>query len=237
MLFFDPLYFILIGPFFLLSIWASFRVKSAFKKWSEYGNSQRLTGAQIARMLLDREGLHNVKVERVAGSLSDHYDPTSRTLRLSDDVYSSTSIAAAGVAAHEAGHAIQHKVDYPLLGFRSAIVPLAGFGSNLSWILISVGFLMMFMLSGGLGKLVALAGVALFGIVVLFQLVTVPVELDASSRAKKKLPELGIGSTQEQNAVGEVLNAAAWTYVAAAATALATLFYFLLRLGLLSNDD
>ncbi|MCB1171905.1 MAG: zinc metallopeptidase, partial [Leptospiraceae bacterium] len=165
-----------------------------------------------------------------------HYDPTNRTLRLSDDVYSSTSIAAAGVAAHEAGHAIQHKVNYPLLGFRSAIVPLAGFGSNVSWILIGVGFLMM-MLSGGLGKLVALAGVALFGITVVFQLVTVPVELDASSRAKKILPELGVGSVQEQNAVGEVLNAAAWTYVAAAATALATLFYFLLRLGVLSSDD
>lgn len=236
MLFFDPVYFMIIGPFLLLSIWASFRVKSAFNKWSQYANSQRLTGAQVARMLLDREGLHNVKVERVAGSLSDHYDPTNRTLRLSDDVYSSTSIAAAGVAAHEAGHAIQHKVNYPLLGFRSAIVPLAGFGSNVSWILIGVGFLMM-MLSGGLGKLVALAGVALFGITVVFQLVTVPVELDASSRAKKILPELGVGSVQEQNAVGEVLNAAAWTYVAAAATALATLFYFLLRLGVLSSDD
>lgn len=188
-------------------------------------------------MLLDREGLHNVKVEHVRGSLSDHYDPTNRTLRLSDDTYSSNSIAAAGVAAHEAGHAIQHKVQYPLLGFRSAIVPLAGFGSNVSWILIMAGFLMMGFLGSTLGYYIAWGGVLLFGATVVFQLVTVPVELDASARAKKILPELGMGSPQEVKAVSSVLNAAAWTYVAAAATAIATLLYFLVRLGLFANDD
>ena len=217
-------------------MWASFKVKSSFKKWSGYRNSAGLTGAQVARMLLDREGLHNVKVEHVRGSLSDHYDPTSKTLRLSDDTYASNSIAAAGVAAHEAGHAIQHKVEYPLLGFRSAIVPLAGFGSNLSWILIMVGMGMMAFLQTPLGSYIAWAGVLLFGTVVLFQVVTVPVELDASSRAKKVLPEIGLGSPQEQKAVSQVLNAAAWTYVAAAATAIATLLYFLLRLGFFSDD-
>ncbi len=235
--FIDPLYFIFVGPCLLLSMWASFKVKSSFKKWATYRNSGGLTGAQVARMLLDREGLHNVKVEHVRGSLADHYDPTSKTLRLSDDTYDSTSIAAAGVAAHEAGHAVQHKVDYPLLGFRSAIVPLAGFGSNMSWILIMVGGAMMFFMQGGLGYYVTWAGVILFSAVVVFQLVTVPVELDASSRAKKILPEIGMGSPQEQKAVSQVLNAAAWTYVAAAATSIATLLYFLLRLGLFSSDD
>ena len=181
-MFFDPVYFMFVGPFFLLSMWASFKVKSSFKKWSSYRNSLGMTGAQIARTMLDRNGLHDVKVEHVRGSLSDHYDPSSRTLRLSDDTYASNSIAAAGVAAHEAGHAIQHKVNYPLLSFRSAIVPLAGFGSNLSWILIMIGMGMMFFL-GSIGYYVALAGVIFFGVVVVFQIVTVPVEIDASNRA------------------------------------------------------
>ena len=235
--FFDPLYFVFIGPCLLLSMWASFKVKSSFKKWSSYRNSGGLTGAQVARMLLDREGLHNVKVEHIRGSLADHYDPTSKTLRLSDDTYSSTSIAAAGVAAHEAGHAVQHKVDYPLLGFRSAIVPLAGFGSNMSWILILVGGGLMMFMQSPLGYYITWAGVILFSAVVLFQLVTVPVELDASSRAKKVLPEIGMGSPQEQKAVSQVLNAAAWTYVASAATSIATLLYFLVRLGFFGGDD
>ncbi|MCB1164586.1 MAG: zinc metallopeptidase [Leptospiraceae bacterium] len=235
-MFFDPVYFMFVGPFFLLSMWASFKVKSSFKKWSSYRNSLGMTGAQIARTMLDRNGLHDVKVEHVHGSLSDHYDPSSRTLRLSDDTYASNSIAAAGVAAHEAGHAIQHKVNYPLLTFRSTIVPLASFGSNLSWILIMIGMGMMFFL-GSIGYYVALAGVIFFGVVVIFQIVTVPVEIDASNRAKKSLPAMGIASTQEQEAVSDVLNAAAWTYVAAAFTAVATLLYFLLRLGLLGGRN
>ncbi|MBE7438782.1 MAG: zinc metallopeptidase [Spirochaetales bacterium] len=233
---FDPLYFILVMPFFLLSMWASYRVNSSFKKWAGFRNSYGYTGAEIARRILNQAGLASVKVEHVPGSLTDHYDPSSKTLRLSDDTFSSNSIAAAGVAAHEAGHAIQDQVRYPMLAFRSAVVPMASFSSKISTILIMAGFLLM-MFMGPLGWYIAAAGVVLFSIVVVFQLITVPVELDASRRAKEILQKMGMASRDETVAVNEVLNAAAWTYVAAALAALAQLVYFALRLLMGSRDE
>lgn len=235
---FDWTYFIIVGPFMLLSLWASWKVKSSFNKWNQEPNASGITGAQVARMILDRSGLQNVKVERVEGQLTDHYDPSSKTLRLSDSTYDSVSVAAAGVAAHEAGHAIQDQVKYPMLQFRTAIVGMAGFGSNLSWIIIMAGMMMMTLLKSAFGFYIALAGVLLFGIVVLFQLVTVPVELDASNRAKQILQNMAIARTGSGTGVNEVLNAAAWTYVAAAATGLATLLYYALQLaGFRSRDE
>lgn len=236
MFFFDPLYFIIVGPGMLLSLWASFRIKSTFKRWSQHANSGGFTGHDVARAILDRSGLQNVKVARVAGTLTDHYDPTAKTLRLSDSTYSSNSIAAIGVAAHEAGHALQDKTHYPLLGLRSAIVPLASIGSNLSWFLIMGGMFLMW-LQGSLGYIVTLLGVLLFSVVVVFQLITVPVEIDASQRAKRILQDMQFTRGREDAAVREVLNAAAWTYVAAAAAGIATLLYYLVRLGLLGGSD
>lgn len=236
MLGFDLLYFIIVGPALLLSLWAGYRVKSTFREWDKYRNHAGLTGAQIARAILDDAGLSQVRVEHIGGQLSDHYDPTSKTLRLSDSTFASTSIAAAGVAAHEAGHAIQDKVNYPMLGLRSAIVPLAGIGSNFSWILIFIGSLLMAVV-GKIGFFLAVLGVLLFSLVVVFQLVTVPVEIDASNRAKDILIKMNLTYGREANAVSEVLNAAAWTYVAAAAAGIATLFYYLFRLGIFGGDD
>lgn len=237
MLHFDWSYFIYVGPFMLLSLWASWQVKRAFTKWDRVPNSSGYSGADVARKILDSQGLFNVKVERVPGQLTDHYDPSSKTLRLSDSTHDSISVAAAGVAAHEAGHAIQDQVKYPMLAFRSAIVPLAGFGSTASWIIITAGFLMMSFLKSSLGYYIAVAGVALFGLVVLFQLITVPVEIDASNRAKKILQGMAISQTGSGTGVNEVLNAAAWTYVAAAGTALATLLYYAVQLaGFRSRD-
>lgn len=239
-MFFDPTYFLIVGPTMLLSMWASYKVRSAFNQWNKYASKGGYSGAHIARAILDSSGLTSVRVEHVPGDLTDHYDPTSKTLRLSDATYSSNSIAAAGVAAHEAGHAIQHKVNYPMLGLRSAIVPLAGISSNLSWILIMGGMFLMFM-SAALGYIVTLIGVILFSVVVVFQLVTVPVEIDASRRAKQILKKMGYVQGKEAMAVDEVLDAAAWTYVAAAASGIATLLYYLLRLGFFnsfnSSDD
>ncbi|MCB1189615.1 MAG: zinc metallopeptidase [Leptospiraceae bacterium] len=235
-MFFDPLYFLVVGPTMLLSMWASFKVRSAFNQWKQYANKGGYSGAHIARAILDASGLKNVRVEHVAGELTDHYDPTSKTLRLSDATYSSNSIAAAGVAAHEAGHAIQDKVNYPMLGLRSAIVPLASISSNLSWILIMGGMFLM-VLQGKIGYIVTLIGVLLFSVVVVFQLVTVPVEIDASRRAKQILKKMGYVEGKEAAAIDEVLDAAAWTYVAAAASGIATLLYYLLRLGFFRSDD
>lgn len=224
-------YFLFVGPALLLSMWAAYRVKSTFKKWSKYTNSRNMHGAEVARLILDRSGCSNVKVEHTPGQLTDHYNPASRTLHLSDATYASNSIAAAGVAAHEAGHAIQHKVKYPFLRFRSAVVPLASFGSRISWFMIMGGMGLMYFIKGPAGFYVALAGVAFFGVVVLFQIITVPVEVNASTRARAMLKELQFSGPEETRAVNEVLSAAAWTYVAAALTGLAQLFYFLIRLG------
>jgi len=230
MMFFDPLYLVLIGPTMLLAMWAQFKVKGAYTRWAAQPNNARLTGAESARRMLHAAGL-DLAIEESQGSLSDHYDPRSRTLRLSPDVYHGRSVAALGIACHEAGHAIQHAEKYPLLQFRSAIVPFTSVGSWLAWPLIIGGMLLSW-------ANLAFLGVVVFGVVVLFQLVTLPVEFDASARAKDQLRRMNmLRSETEVQGVAQVLNAAAMTYVAATVTAVMTLLYFLLRTGLLGSRD
>lgn len=229
-MFFDPLYLILIAPAFVLSLIASIRVKSTFKRYSRVPNLRGLTGAQAASQILRAEGIGDVSIEMVAGFLADHYDPRTKVLRLSPDVYRGTSIAAVGVAAHEVGHAVQHARNYAPLGLRSAIVPLASWGSNLSWILLMIGLVLM-------SKTMLMTGIVLFGFVVVFQLVTLPVEFNASARALAALPAAGILTADELGGVRRVLGAAALTYVAAAVMAVLQLIYFLIRAGFLGSDD
>jgi len=231
-MFFDPLYLLLAAPGLLLSLWASFRVKSTFAEYSRVPSSRGYSGAEAARELIRKRGVAGVTVEETPGFLSDHYDPTERVLRLSPDVYHGRSLAALGVAAHEAGHAIQHANDYSPLKFRSLVVKPAMIGSNLANILFFLSFLLH---SAGL----AMVGVVLFSFFVLFTLVTLPVEFDASRRAVVALQELGMVTPAEADGAGAVLRAAAMTYVAAAITAVLQLLYFLIRSGLLGGrrDD
>ena len=226
----DPLYWIMMLPVLLLSGFASLRVKSAFNKYSKIANRSGKTGAEVAKQILRRNDLNNVQVTESRGFLSDHYDPTKKVVKLSPKVYGSNSIAAIGVAAHETGHAVQHARLYSPLMFRNMIVPVASIGSNLAWIIIVGGFFMGML---GLVKI----GIILFSVVVIFQIVTLPVEFNASARAKKMLQEYGIVSSADMQGVSAVLNAAAMTYVAAAASAVMTLLYFLIRAGLLGSDD
>ncbi len=217
---FDPLFWLLVGPAFLLGLWAQLKVKSS------YASAQRqpapLSGAAAARHVLDSAGLGNVDIEIVPGHLSDHYDPRHKVLRLSQEVYQSRSLAAVGIAAHEAGHAIQDARAYFPLVVRNAAVPLAGFGSNFSFMLLILGLIFSF-------QPLILAGIALFAAVVLFQVVNLPVEFNASSRAKEQLATLGIVNAQEMVYVNKVLTAAAMTYVAATLQALLTLLYYIIR--------
>jgi Zn-dependent membrane protease YugP len=217
-------------PVLILSAFASFRVKSAFNKYSRVGNRSGMTGAQVAEAILRRNGLDHVEVKESRGFLSDHYDPTKKVVKLSPKVYQSNSVAAIGVAAHETGHALQHADNYAPLTIRNTMVPVASIGSNFAWIIIIAGFFMSMM---GLVKI----GIILFSAVVVFQIITLPVEFNASSRAKKMLQEYAIVSSGDMRGVSAVLNAAAMTYVAAAASAVMTLLYFLIRSGILGGDD
>jgi hypothetical protein len=227
MFMFDPMYFLFVGPALLLAAWASFRVKSTFGKFARVGVRSGMTGAEAAAAVA-RAGNAQVTIERHGGFLTDHYDPRSKTLRLSPEVYEGRSIASIAVAAHEAGHAIQDVVGYPALGFRSAMVPIASFGSRV-WVWVFLAGV-LFAQGGSLGPLLQNAGILLFGFTVVFQLVTLPVEFNASSRAKAVLASSGIVSTQEEaEGVSKVLGAAAMTYVAAALTSIATLLYLLMR--------
>ncbi len=226
----DPLYWILIGPAMLLGIWAQARVKSAYARYNRVGTRSGISGAEAARALLHREGITDVSVEVTKGWLSDHYDPRSHTLRLSPEVYQGRSIASVGIAAHETGHAVQHARGYAALHLRTAIVPIAQFGSWLAWPMLFGGFILGSM---GLVKI----GIICFAALVLFQLITLPVEFDASSRAKVALCEAGVVNAQELIGVEKVLDAAAMTYVAATIAALAQLLYFLLRSGLRGGGD
>ena len=230
MFFFDPLYLILALPGLLLGLWAQMRVKGTFNRYAQVRTARNLTGAEIARHLLDGQGLHDVRVEETKGFLSDHYDPRSRVLRLSPDVYRTPSVAAAGVAAHEMGHALQHAAGYAPLQIRSAIVPVVQFGSMLGPILFMIGFLLRF-------TTLAWLGVIFFAGAVLFSLVTLPVEFDASRRAKALLTQGGIVSHEEAAGVNKVLNAAGWTYVAAAIAAIGQLLYYVLLLSGGSRRD
>lgn len=229
--FFDPtMILVLIGV--ILSLAASAKVKSTFARYSKVRSMTGMTGAEAAQRLLNSQGIYDVTVRRVPGSLSDHYDPRTKTVNLSDDVYSSTSVAAIGVAAHECGHAIQHAVGYAPLNFRSALVPIANFGSQISWPLILIGILI-----GGFGSPIVQLGIILFSLAVLFQLVTLPVEFNASSRAVRLLDSTGILSGNEVDGTRRVLGAAALTYVAAAAGSILQLLRFIILFGGRRNND
>ena len=230
MFYFDPLYYLMIGPALLLSIIAQIKVKSTFARFSQVGTVGGMSGAEAASRILNAYGLGNVRVEQVGGFLSDHYDPRTRRLRLSPKVHEGRSIASIGVAAHEAGHALQHAQGYFPMQIRSALVPVTQIGSWLAWPLLLLGFIL------GALSLVKL-GIIFFSAAVLFQIVTLPVEFDASRRAVAILGQHGILTTQELQGTRSVLSAAALTYVAAAAAAVLQLLYFLLRAGLLGRRD
>lgn len=224
----DPTYLILI-PAILISAWAQFKVSSTFNKYSTVRSINGYTGAQVARILLNDAGLQEVEIQQVPGRLSDHYDPRAKVLRLSSDVYGSTSVASIGVAAHEVGHAIQDKESYSALVFRNAIVPVVNFSSSLSWILFFIGILFSY------STLVTI-GIILFSVVVLFQLVTLPVEFNASSRALKILEARGILYDKEVDEARKVLSAAALTYVAATLMAVLQLVRLIAISNRNSND-
>jgi len=223
------LYLLFSLPALLLGFWAQFRVQGSIKKYSRVANMSGMKGSEVARRILDYNGLHDVEVEPVQGFLSDHYDPAKRVLRLSRDVYASNSVAAAGIAAHEAGHAIQHAQGYMPLTIRTAIVPAVQIGSWLGPIIFLAGLLL-------LGNTVAWVGLALFGATAAFALVTLPVEFDASRRAKAILADSGMVYATNMDGVNSVLNAAALTYVAAAVQAISTLMYYAFLLMGRSDD-
>ena len=231
-MFFDPLYLLFMLPGLILAGLASMFTTTTFNKYSNIASSSGMSGAEAARRLLESAGIYNVTIEHVDGMLTDHYDPTSHTLRLSENVYASNSLAAIGVACHEAGHAIQHATNYGPLAMRSALVPAANIGSNASYFILLLGFLFQ-------SQMMMLVGIALFSMAVLFTLVTLPVEYNASSRAKELMVTAGIVSRAEASSAGAVLNAAFMTYVASAVSALLTLLYYLIRSGLLGGrrDD
>jgi len=219
---FNPTYMVMILPALLLAIYAQMKVKSTFARFSNVRASKGCSADSVTRTLLDRFGLHNVKVERVGGNLTDHYDPRSKTLRLSDSVGGSSSIAAIGVAAHEVGHAVQDLKGYAPLRLRNSLVPAANLGSNLGILFFIIGLPM------GMGSLVTL-GIILFSCAVLFQIVTLPVEFDASRRALALLSETGTLSPTELSGAKSVLSAAALTYIAATLMAVMQLLYLLSR--------
>ena len=226
----DWSYLILVLPAIILAGIAQSNVKSTFAKYEKVRSSRGVTGAQVARSILDKNNLQDVVVERVSGHLSDHYDPRTRVVRLSDSVYGSSSIAAIGVAAHEVGHAVQHQTHYPFLGLRNAIIPLTNIGSKLSMPIILIGLLTN---SAALGTL----GIILFSAMTVFQLVTLPVEFNASSRAVATLDNYGILDKEELAGTKKVLSAAAMTYVAALIVSAMQLLRWVLIFGRRGRDD
>ncbi len=223
----DIYYFILVVPALIFAMWAQAKVKSAYNQYSRVTTYSRMTGFEAARRILDANGLRHVAIERVSGNLSDHYDPKRNVIRLSDGVYSSPTVAAVGVAAHEAGHAVQYAVGYTPIRVRSAILPVCQIGSQISWPMVFFGFI------SGMPMLVNI-GLVLFASVSVFQFVTLPVELNASNRAVDALAMSGSFTEDEIFGVEKVLQAAAMTYVAALAVSLAQLMRLVLRFG--GND-
>lgn len=222
--YFDPT-MILLVPAMIISFYAQYKINSTYNRFSKERNRNGYTGMQVARMILDGAGLFDIPIEMVNSRLGDHYDPSARVLRLSPDVYNNSSIAAAGIAAHEVGHAIQHAENYSPIKVRNAIVPVANISSNFSWILFFIGILMGF-------RTLTILGIVLFCAVVAFQLVTLPVEFNASARALKILKSRSILFEDEVKKAGKVLKAAAMTYVAATLMAISQL----LRLIVISNN-
>ena len=227
------LYIVFMIPGVLFMLWAQNKVKSNYKKYSKVRNTANITGAEAARMVLDNQGLQSVRIEQVKGELSDHYDPRSRVLRLSQGVYGVPSIAAIGIAAHEAGHAIQHAKAYAPLQWRTAMVPVVSIGSNFGFLVLFAG---LFMAS----QPIAWVGVGLFGLATLFALMTLPVEFDATKRAKVALVQVGlvdggVRGGDESRGVANVLDAAAWTYIAGFASSLLTLLYYVMMVSGMSG--
>lgn len=222
-IFFDPMWFVFVGPAMLVAMWAQYRIKSAYAKGSQIAARSGLTGAQTAQRILEIYEIEHVRIERIQAALGDHYDPRKKVLRLSPDVYDGRSLASLGIAAHEVGHAIQDARNYGPLVLRQGIVPLASFGTNFAFILILAGlFIQAF-------QVLALVGLGLYFVIFLAQLINLPVEFNASSRARAILVDHGMVSPQEDRDVKRVLDAAAMTYVAAMLTSLATLLYFAFR--------
>lgn len=227
--YFDPTYIlVLIGA--VLSMWASFKVNSTFKKYAGVRSGSGMTGAQAAEAILRYKGIHDVRVEHIRGELTDHYDPSRKVVRLSDSVYGSTSVAAIGVAAHECGHVIQHHESYAPLNIRTALVPAANIGSKLGIPIILLGILL------GSNMVLVQIGIWVFALAVLFQIVTLPVEFNASSRALVCIEEYGIVSHEERAKSAKVLRAAAFTYVAAAAASILQLLRLIMLFGRRNND-
>lgn len=228
----DPTYFlVLIGA--MICLIASAGVKSTYSKYSRYRSMSNMTGAQAAERILNSAGIYDVSIRHVSGNLTDHYDPRNKTLNLSDSVYGSTSVAAVGVAAHECGHAIQHQKNYAPLTIRGALVPVANFGSTISWPLILIGLFF----TTNTGTLLINLGILCFSFAVIFQLVTLPVEVNASRRALKILGNTGILNSEELPMTRKVLKAAALTYVASAAAAILQLLRLVILFGGRNRDD
>ena len=226
---FDWTYLVLILPCMIFSLIASSRVNSTFQKYSTQYSQRRITGAEAARRVLAHNGVSGVRIERVSGNLTDHYDPRTNVIRLSDSVYDSTSTAAIGVAAHEAGHAVQYARDYAPIKLRSAIIPLTNFGSKLAMPLILAGILLAAF--GGFSTLLVDLGIAAFGLSFVFQLITLPVEFNASRRAIRTIEDAQLLTAEEQQGAKKTLKAAAMTYVAAMAVALAQLIRLIMIFG------
>lgn len=221
---FDPMYLLFVVVPLILSMWASTRVNSTFKKFSKYGNGRNMTAAQVTRMILDRNGQRDVAIERVSGNLTDHYDPRNNTIRLSESVYDSTSVSAIGVAAHEAGHAAQYASGYFPIKVRNTIAPVANFASQLAVPLILIGFLFSWF------GLINIA-IILYAVVVVFSLVTLPVEFNASRRAIQTLDSYGVLTMEENEAAKKVLKAAAMTYIVSTLASVGSLLFLLFRTG------
>ena len=226
---FDWTYLILVLPCVIFSLWASSSVKSTFQKYSQQMSIRRITGAQAAQRVLAHNGVSGVRIERVSGSLTDHYDPTTNVIRLSDSVYDATSTAAIGVACHEAGHAVQYAQHYAPIKLRAAIIPLTNFGSKIAMPLILIGILLTFL--GNFSNVLVYLGIACFGLSLVFQLITLPVEFDASNRAIRAIETAGMLTEEEQQGAKKTLKAAAMTYVAATAVALAQLLRLIVLFG------
>lgn len=231
---FDLTYVILVLPCLILSLWASFNVKSTFKRYSNQYSSRRITGAQAAQRVLSANGVTGVRIERVSGKLTDHFDPRSNVIRLSDDVYDSTSTAAIGVACHEAGHAVQYAQSYGPIKFRAAIIPITNIGCHLAMPMILLGLLLTSL--GYMSTFFIYLGIAFFGLSVLFQFVTLPVEFNASRRAMRAISDVNILNDEEQRGARKTLTAAALTYVAATAVALMQLLRLILIFGGRKDD-
>ncbi len=227
----DYLYLILVLPAVIFSLWASIRVNTTFKKYSKIRSMRGITGAEAARRVLDANGLQHIRIEQIPGNLTDHYDPRSDVIRLSESVYGNTSVAAVGVACHEAGHAVQHAENYAPVKIRAAIIPVTNIGSRLAIPLIILGILLNSLASAPEFLVIAYIGVACYGLCTLFQLVTLPTEFDASRRALRFIESYGILGSEEIGGARRVLTAAAMTYVAALAVSLMQLLRLFLMVS------